>query len=129
VDFNLTTSQKPKIHLKNMSILTLLKYGQSKYNFQNRFIGISDVELTELEEEEARLAGQKLRGFLFDLAYTSMLKRAWETLYIVLKEIKQTNTPIFKNVALNERMFGNLQGLDKSETVQKYGKKQVELWQ
>ncbi len=111
-----------------MSILTLLRHGQSIYNFQNRFTGILDVELTALGEEEARLAGQKLRGFRFDLAYTSMLKRAWETLDIVLEVMNKTNIPIIKNAALNERMYGSLQGLNKAETVQKYGEKQVELW-
>ncbi len=111
-----------------MSILTLLRHGQSIYNFQNRFTGILDVELTALGEEEARLAGQKLRGFRFDLAYTSMLKRAWETLDIVLEVMNKTNIPIIKNAALNERMYGSLQGLNKAETVQKYGEKQVDLW-
>ncbi len=111
-----------------MRILTLLRHGQSIYNFQNRFTGILDVELTALGEEEARLAGQKLRGFRFDLAYTSMLKRAWETLDIVLEVMNKTNIPIIKNAALNERMYGSLQGLNKAETVQKYGEKQVDLW-
>ena len=111
-----------------MSILTFLRHGQSIYNFQNRFTGILDVELTALGEEEARFAGQKLKNFRFDLAYTSMLKRAWETLDIVLEVMNKTNIPIIKNAALNERMYGSLQGLNKAETVQKYGEKQVELW-
>lgn len=111
-----------------MSILTLLRHGQSIYNFQNRFTGNLDVKLTELGEKEACLAGQKLNGFHFDSAYTSMLKRAWETLDIVLEEIKQTNIPIIKNAALNERMYGSLQGLDKAKTTLKYGEKQVKIW-
>ena len=84
-----------------MSILTFLRHGQSIYNFQNRFTGILDVELTALGEEEARFAGQKLKNFRFDLAYTSMLKRAWETLDIVLEVMNKTNIPIIKNAALN----------------------------
>lgn len=111
-----------------MALLTLIRHGQSIYNLQNRFTGNLDVELTPLGEEEARLAGQRLKGFHFDIAYTSMLKRAWETLRIILEEIQQTDIPIIKNVALNERMYGNLQGLNKAETALKYGDAQVDIW-
>jgi 2,3-bisphosphoglycerate-dependent phosphoglycerate mutase len=111
-----------------MALLTLIRHGQSTYNLQNRFTGNVDVSLTPLGEDEARLAGQKLTGFHFNIAYTSMLKRAWETLNLVLKEIKQSDISIIKNAALNERMYGSLQGLNKAETALKYGDKQVEIW-
>ena len=111
-----------------MAILTLIRHGQSVYNLQNRFTGNLDVPLTPLGEEEARLAGRKLKEYQFDLAYTSMLVRAWETLRIVLEEIKQTSIPIARNAALNERMYGSLQGLNKAETALKYGTEQVEIW-
>jgi 2,3-bisphosphoglycerate-dependent phosphoglycerate mutase len=111
-----------------MALLTLIRHGQSTYNLQNRFTGNVDVPLTPLGEQEAHLAGQKLKDFQFDIAYTSMLIRAWETLRIVLEEIEQTQIPIIKNGALNERMYGSLQGLNKAETALKYGDKQVEIW-
>ena len=111
-----------------MAILTLIRHGQSVYNLQNRFTGNLDVPLTPLGEEEARLAGEKLKEYRFDLAYTSMLVRAWETLRIVLEEIEQTCIPIARNAALNERMYGSLQGLNKAETALKYGTEQVEIW-
>ena len=109
-----------------MTILTLIRHGQSVYNLQNRFTGNLDVPLTPFGEEEARLAGRKLQEYRFDLAYTSMLIRAWETLRIVLEEIKQTSIPITRNAALNERMYGSLQGLNKAKTALKYGTEQVE---
>jgi 2,3-bisphosphoglycerate-dependent phosphoglycerate mutase len=108
--------------------LTLIRHGQSTYNLQNRFTGSVDVPLTPLGEEEARMAGQKLKGFAYDSAFTSTLVRAWETLRIILEEIKQPHVPIIKNAALNERMYGSLQGLNKAETALKYGEKQVEIW-
>ena len=111
-----------------MSLLTLIRHGQSIYNLQNRFTGNLDVELTPLGEEEARSAGQRLKGFHFDIAYTSMLKRAWETLRIISEEIQQTDIPIIKNLALNERMYGSLQGLNKAETALKFGNAQVDIW-
>jgi 2,3-bisphosphoglycerate-dependent phosphoglycerate mutase len=111
-----------------MALLTLIRHGQSTYNLQNRFTGNVDVPLTLLGEKEALMAGQKLKNFHFDIAYTSMLVRAWETLRIVLEEIKQSQIPIIKNVALNERMYGGLQGLNKAETALKYGDEQVEIW-
>lgn len=111
-----------------MALLTLVRHGQSTYNWQNRFTGNVDVPLTLRGEEEAHLSGQKLKDFHFDFAYTSMLKRAWETLEIILEEINQTQISITKNAALNERMYGSLQGLNKAETALKYGEKQVEIW-
>ena len=111
-----------------MALLTLIRHGQSIYNLQNRFTGNLDVELTPFGEEEAHSAGQKLKGLHFDIAYTSMLKRAWETLRIISEEIQQTNIPIIKNLALNERMYGSLQGLNKAETALKFGDAQVDIW-
>lgn len=111
-----------------MAELILIRHGQSTYNLENRFTGNLDVTLTSLGEEEAHLAGKKLIGFRFDIAYTSMLVRAWETLRIILEELKQTDIPIIKNAALNERMYGSLQGLNKAETALKYGDAQVEIW-
>lgn len=111
-----------------MAQLTLVRHGQSTYNLQNRFTGNVDVPLTPLGEDEARLVGQKLKAFQFDMAYTSMLVRAWETLRIVLEEIQQTQIPVVKNAALNERIYGSLQGLNKAETALKYGEAQVEIW-
>ena len=111
-----------------MAQLTLVRHGQSTYNLENRFTGSLDVPLTLLGEDEARLAGQKLKDFRFDVAYTSTLVRAWETLRIILEEIEQTSLPIIKNSALNERMYGSLQGLNKAETALKYGEAQIEIW-
>lgn len=111
-----------------MSILILVRHGQSTYNLENRFTGNVDVDLSPLGIEEAELAGQKLKDYVFDLAYTSMLKRAQKSLEIILGVIHQQNIPIVKNAALDERMYGNLQGLNKDETSLKYGDAQVEIW-
>ncbi len=111
-----------------MAQLTLIRHGQSTYNLENRFTGNVDVPLTPLGENEAHAAGKKLINFQFDIAYTSMLVRAWETLRIILEEIRHTDIPIIKNAALNERMYGSLQGLNKAETAKKYGDAQVEIW-
>lgn len=111
-----------------MSLLVLVRHGQSVYNEENRFTGSIDIGLTPLGEEEARLTGVKLKGYLFDIAYTSMLIRATESLRIILEVLNQTTMDVIKNSALNERMYGSLQGLDKAETAKKYGIKQVEIW-
>ncbi len=111
-----------------MGRLVLLRHGQSQWNLENRFTGWVDVPLSPKGEEEARAAGRKLTQFRFDRAYTSVLKRAIDTLRIVLEEIGQTGIPIEKDQALNERMYGELQGLNKAETMQKYGAQQVKLW-
>jgi 2,3-bisphosphoglycerate-dependent phosphoglycerate mutase len=111
-----------------MALLTLVRHGQSTYNLENRFTGNVDVELTDLGRHEALLAGEKLADFTYDFAYTSMLKRAWETLSIILTKISQLNLLPIKNEALNERKYGSLQGLNKTETTEKYGLVQVELW-
>jgi 2,3-bisphosphoglycerate-dependent phosphoglycerate mutase len=111
-----------------MPLLTLVRHGQSAYNLENRFTGNLDVELTLQGEEEAKQAGVKLKGINYAVAYTSVLKRAKETLKIILTEIKERGIPVIENAALNERMYGSLQGLNKAETIAKYGGEQVELW-
>ncbi|MCP9446874.1 MAG: 2,3-bisphosphoglycerate-dependent phosphoglycerate mutase [Nitrospira sp.] len=111
-----------------MARLVLLRHGESQWNLENRFTGWVDVPLSPRGVEEARQAGKKLQGFAFDRAFTSMLSRANDTLRLVLETIGQTHIPIEKNQALNERMYGELQGLNKAETAQKYGEAQVKLW-
>jgi len=110
-----------------MAQLIFVRHGQSLYNLENRFTGILDVALTESGKAQAKLAGDKLTGYTFDIAYTSMLKRAQESLQIILSEMK-LHIPIVKDKAFNERMYGTLQGLNKAETAQKYGLAQVEIW-
>ena len=111
-----------------MGRLVLLRHGESQWNLENRFTGWVDVPLSPKGEEEARHAGEKLKSYRFDRAFTSVLIRANETLRIVLETIGQTVIPIEKDQALNERMYGELQGLNKAETAQKYGDHQVKLW-
>ncbi|HJU04920.1 MAG TPA: 2,3-bisphosphoglycerate-dependent phosphoglycerate mutase [Nitrospiraceae bacterium] len=111
-----------------MGRLVLLRHGESQWNLENRFTGWVDVPLSPRGEEEARLAGSKLKGYRFDRAFASVLTRAIETLRIVLEVIGQTSIPVEKDQALNERMYGELQGLNKTETAQKYGEQQVKLW-
>jgi 2,3-bisphosphoglycerate-dependent phosphoglycerate mutase len=111
-----------------MARLVMLRHGESQWNLENRFTGWVDVPLSEKGVEEARQAGEKLRGFTFDRAFTSVLTRANETLRIVLETVGQTNIPIEKDKALNERMYGDLQGLNKAETAKKYGDAQVKIW-
>ncbi len=111
-----------------MAKLVLLRHGESQWNLENRFTGWVDVPLSPKGEQEARAAGAKLAGITFDRAYTSVLKRAIDTLSIVLDVIKQPDIPVEKDQALNERMYGDLQGLDKAETTKKFGDQQVKLW-
>lgn len=113
-----------------MSTLVLLRHGQSQWNLENRFTGWVDVPLTELGRDEAHRAGRKLReaGIKFSFAFTSELVRAQETLSIVLAEIGATDLPVERDEALNERHYGDLQGLDKAETAKKYGDEQVHIW-
>lgn len=111
-----------------MPYLTLIRHGQSTYNLANLFTGNVDAPLTSLGEAEALATGKKIKDFIYNVAYTSMLIRAQETLRIILEEIQQTTIPVIKNAALNERMYGNLQGLNKAETARKYGDAQVEIW-
>jgi 2,3-bisphosphoglycerate-dependent phosphoglycerate mutase len=111
-----------------MARLILLRHGESQWNLENRFTGWVDVPLSPRGIQEAKDAGEKLRSFTFDRAFTSVLARANETLRLVLDIIGQTAIPIEKDKALNERMYGELQGLNKAETVKKYGEAQVKIW-
>ncbi|MDH3769492.1 MAG: 2,3-bisphosphoglycerate-dependent phosphoglycerate mutase [Nitrospirota bacterium] len=111
-----------------MPQLVLIRHGESQWNLENRFTGWVDVPLSPKGEEEAREAGQKLQSFRFDCAFTSVLMRAQNTLRIVLEEIGQTGIPIKEDKALNERMYGELQGLNKAETAKKFGDEQVKIW-
>ena len=110
-----------------MPLLVIVRHGQSQWNLENRFTGIKDVSLTALGREEARVAGKKLKNMVFDHAFTSLLGRAQETLSIILGEIDQVQVPVEKNQALNERDYGELQGLNKAEVVAQYGAEQVEM--
>ncbi len=111
-----------------MPFLILLRHGESQWNLENRFTGWVDVPLSPKGIEEARTAGAKLKGFKFDRAFTSVLKRANDTLRIVLEIIGQNSIPIAYDKALNERHYGALQGLNKKETSAKYGEQQVHIW-
>ena len=110
--------------------LVLVRHGQSQWNLENRFTGWTDVELSEQGVKEAKEAGKVLKekGFEFDVAYTSVLKRANDTLRFILEELGEEDIPIKKSWRLNERHYGALQGLNKDETRQKYGADQVLLW-
>jgi 2,3-bisphosphoglycerate-dependent phosphoglycerate mutase len=111
-----------------MAKLVLVRHGQSQWNLENRFTGWVDSPLTDLGREEARKAGERLRGIRFDKAYTSVLARAQETLTIMLDVLGQQELPVEKDMALNERHYGALQGLNKKETAEKYGDEQVHIW-
>lgn len=111
-----------------MARLVLLRHGESQWNLENRFTGWVDVPLSPRGIQEAKNAGDKLRGFTFNRAFTSVLARANETLRLALEGIEQANIPIEKDKALNERMYGELQGLNKAETAKKYGDDQVKIW-
>ena len=108
--------------------LVLVRHGQSQWNLENRFTGWIDVPLSPKGIEEAHEAGKALKGIHFDCAFTSLLARAQNTLTIILQEIGQPKLPIEKDVALNERHYGALQGLNKAETAAKYGADQVHIW-
>ena len=110
-----------------MPSLILLRHGQSTWNLENKFTGDIDVDLTILGQQEARLAGILLENYIIDIAYTSVLKRAIHTLDIILNEMGK-NIPVVKSAALNERNYGDLQGLNKTETANKYGADKVLLW-
>lgn len=111
-----------------MPNLILLRHGESQWNLENRFTGWTDVDLSPKGVQEAHEAGEKLKSYKFEKSYTSVLKRAIDTLQIVLKIIGQQHIPIEYDKALNERHYGALQGLNKAETAKKYGDEQVKLW-
>jgi 2,3-bisphosphoglycerate-dependent phosphoglycerate mutase len=110
--------------------LVLLRHGESQWNLENRFTGWTDVDLTEQGRKEARAAGQLLlaEGYGFDIAYTSLLKRAIRTLWIALDEMDLMWLPVVHSWRLNERHYGALQGLNKAETAARFGEQQVLLW-
>ncbi len=113
-----------------MPTLILVRHGQSDWNLQNRFTGWVDVDLSAAGVEEARAAGRALaeEGIQVDRAFTSVLKRAIRTLWIVLDEMDQMWVPVERSWRLNERHYGALQGLDKAETAAAHGAKQVKIW-
>lgn len=113
-----------------MKKLVLLRHGESTWNRENLFTGWTDVPLSEKGIEEARRAGRLLRdeGFTFDIAFTSVLKRAIKTLWIVLEEMDLMWIPVMRSWRLNERHYGALQGFNKSESVVEHGEEQVRLW-
>ena len=110
--------------------LVLIRHGESVWNKENRFTGWTDVDLSERGVEEAHRGGKQLResGYIFDLAYTSVLKRAIRTLWIVLDEMDLMWIPVINSWRLNERHYGALQGLNKAETAAKFGDQQVLVW-
>ena len=111
-------------------ILVLIRHGESEWNKKNLFTGWTDVDLTENGIEEAQNAGLLLKqtGFDFDICYTSYLKRAIHTLNLLLEQLDRQWLPVIKTWKLNERHYGTMQGLNKSETAQKYGDEQVKIW-
>jgi 2,3-bisphosphoglycerate-dependent phosphoglycerate mutase len=113
-----------------MPTIVLLRHGESVWNKENRFTGWTDVDLSERGVGEAREAGRLLKqgGYAFDLAYTSLLKRAIRTLWMALDELDQMWLPVTKDWRLNERHYGALQGLNKAETAAKHGEDQVKIW-
>ena len=113
-----------------MHKLVLIRHGESQWNKENRFTGWKDIDLSEEGRAQAKAAGQLLKkeGYTFDEAYTSVLKRAIRTLWIVLDEMDLMWIPVTKSWLLNERHYGDLQGLNKAETAAKYGDEQVLIW-
>ncbi|HMH20611.1 MAG TPA: 2,3-bisphosphoglycerate-dependent phosphoglycerate mutase [Puia sp.] len=111
-----------------MPLLTLVRHGQSVWNLENRFTGEVDVDLTVLGRQEARNAGRRLAGIPFSRCFTSILKRAEETLELILAEAGKIDLPVIRDKALDERNYGQLQGLNKTETAKKYGEQQVLIW-
>jgi len=110
--------------------LVLVRHGQSTWNLENRFTGWTDVGLTEQGVAEAQEAGRLLQegGYTFDVAYTSVLKRAIKTLWIIMEEMEMEWLPVYRAWQLNERHYGNLQGLNKAEMAEKFGEEQVHIW-
>lgn len=111
-----------------MAKLVLVRHGQSQWNLENRFTGWVDVPLSEKGRDEARHAGRALKNITFAQAFTSKLQRAQDTLRLILEEIHQTGLAVEQDQALNERHYGDLQGLDKAETAKKFGADQVHIW-
>jgi 2,3-bisphosphoglycerate-dependent phosphoglycerate mutase len=108
--------------------LAIVRHGQSLWNLENRFTGWVDVPLTDKGRDEARRAGEHLRGVHFDVAYTSRLSRAEDTLRIIVETAGFEGLPVIRDQALNERHYGDLQGLNKADTAAAYGEEQVHIW-
>jgi 2,3-bisphosphoglycerate-dependent phosphoglycerate mutase len=111
-----------------MPTLVLVRHGQSQWNLENKFTGWVDVDLTEKGVSEAKNAGKKLEEFKFDHAFSSVLKRANRTLDFILEETQQRGIPVIYDKALNERMYGDLQGKNKDEMREEYGEDQIHVW-
>jgi 2,3-bisphosphoglycerate-dependent phosphoglycerate mutase len=111
-----------------MGKLVLVRHGQSQWNLENRFTGWIDVPITAQGEKEAHNAADQLKGIKFDIAFTSELKRAQQTLDIILNDLGQTGLPVERDHAINERHYGDLQGLNKTETRTRFGDAQVHIW-
>jgi len=112
-----------------LTILVLIRHGQSLWNAENRFTGWTDIDLSKKGEKEAKAAGEKLENVSFDVVHTSALMRAQRTAEIIIKNNKiSENIPTYKDERLNERHYGSLQGLNKTETAEKYGPEQVHIW-
>lgn len=111
-----------------MAQLVIFRHGQSQWNLENKFTGWVDVPLSPKGIQEAKDAGSKLKSFKFDYAYASDLKRAQDTLSLSLESAGHSPVETIYDKALNERMYGDLQGLDKTETAKKYGEEQVKIW-
>ncbi len=111
-------------------LLVLTRHGQSEWNLKNLFTGWKDVDLTEVGIAEAKAAGRKLKaqGITFDVGFTSDLKRAQRTMTLMLEEMGQPNTPVIKNLALNERDYGDLSGLNKDDARERWGADKVHIW-
>ena len=112
-----------------MTILVLIRHGQSLWNAENRFTGWTDIDLSKKGEYEAEMAGKKLESISFDVVHTSALMRAQRTAGIIIQHNKiSKDMPVYKDERLNERHYGSLQGLNKTETAEKYGAEQVHIW-
>lgn len=111
-----------------MPQLVLIRHGQSMWNLENKFTGWIDIPLSPQGKEEARKAGEKIKGLKFDKVYTSVLQRAIKTYEIAAETAGINNIPVVKDKALNERMYGDLQGLNKDEMRKKFGAEQVHIW-
>jgi len=111
-------------------LLVLVRHGQSEWNLTNLFTGWKDIDLTENGVQQARAAGRKLKaqGIHFDIGFTSALKRAQRSLDLILDEMGQSNIPVIKNLALNERDYGDLSGLNKDDACKTWGAEQVHIW-
>lgn len=111
-----------------MSLFVIVRHGQSQWNLENRFTGNVDTPLTDLGRHEARQAGALLKNNRFHVGFTSLLQRAIETMTIILQETSQTDLPLERNAALNERMYGQLQGMNKTEVEAQFGAEQLFQW-